>query len=92
MFGFGNEHLNSTCIGINKVEIIFKGAVDLCHFFALDYTKNTAIIVVHNMVDPIWVLIHGHCSPNTVVWNLFDQVLENVLEVVSPFAGVEKRV
>ena len=40
MFGFGNEHLNSTCIGINKVEIIFKGAVDLCHFFAIDYTKN----------------------------------------------------
>ena len=61
MFGFGDKPIEGICVGIDKVEIIAKGVVDLCHFLALDYMKNTTItiIVVRHVDDPIWVFLHG---------------------------------
>ena len=53
MFGFGDEHLDGLCIGLEKVEIIAEGTVDLCHFFVIEYANDTTIIVVHHSYDPL---------------------------------------
>ena len=92
MFGFGGEHLDGICVGLDNDEIIAEGTMDMCYFFALEYMKDTAIIIVHYLDDPIWDPLLGNCLPTNIVWNLFDQVPETLQEVVSPSDGVEGRV
>ena len=81
MFGFGDDHLDGLCIGLEKVEIITEGTVDLCHLFVTRCTKNITIIVVRHLDDSLWVLLIGQCSPTTIVWNLFNYVTETLLEI-----------
>ena len=64
----------------------------MCHLLALEYTKNPTIIMVLHLDDPVWVLLLGQCSPDTVVRDLFDQVPETLQKIIPPSAGVEERV
>ena len=92
MFGLGDVHLDGLCIGIDNVEIIAEGKLDLCYFFALDCMKNTAIIMVHHVDSPLWVILLGKFSTTTIVCNLSNYVTYTNLEVTYPSADVNKRV